>query len=296
MIKKFLGIALALVLVLSMGVIGVSAAEAEVAATGADVIYFDASSSGWSNFSQIFCHVWSYNSQDGLDWPGWQSKAEKCTDEGNGVWSYDLSKTGNPIDSGKTYCVIFSADTGAQTYDLCFDTSCIGDTAYCDGTTYENPVDSTKTALAAFWKSGACGPIFQVTSIGNIAGTYIPVETSAQKMYDDFCTVKDEATGMTKLENAVLYDPAGRSKDEIQKAVADALGIDMNASSNNNNTNNNTNNNNNTSSKNNTTSNNNKPSSASGNAATGEGTTIIFVMLGIMLASAGVIFFARKAK
>lgn len=298
MFKKILGIALALVLVLSMGIICASAAETDVAETGAaETISFDANSAGWKNFSQVYCHVWAWDGKD--TWPVWQSKAERCTDNGDGTWSYDLSKTGNAIQSGRTYCVIFSADTGVQTYDLCFNTSCIGDTAYCDGTTYENPADSNKTAQAAFWKSGACGPVFQVTSIGNIAGTYVPEETTPEEIFDKFCNEKDEATGMTKLQNAVLYDKNGRTEEQIKKDVAAALNIDLNANSSQSSNNNSSSASNNTSTGTTKTTTN-KPASASGNATTGQGTTVVFIMLGIMLASAGIIFFtvysARKAK
>lgn len=219
MIKRILSVILSALLVLSLGIVCVTAT------TGTNQIYFDLNSTGWENVKQVYCHIWSYDSSDGLKWLGWQAKKEKCVDEGNGIWSYDISKTGNEFVDNKTYCVIFSANTGAQTYDLCFDTTCIGDTAYCDGTIYENPVDSSKTTRVAFWKSGNCGPVFKITSIGNVVGTYIPVETSPQEMYDSFCNDVNPDTGLTALENAVIYNPEGLSADEIAANIYDALGL-----------------------------------------------------------------------
>ena len=72
---------------------------------------------------------------------------KKCVyDPDTGIAAYDLSKTGNTISAsdGKRYCVIFSANTGVQTYNVVMDGKCIGDTLYCTGNKLENPDDSEK--------------------------------------------------------------------------------------------------------------------------------------------------------
>ena len=81
-------------------------------------IKFDVKKSGWENVKNIYCHVWA---ADGTGvWPMWQTRSEKCVyDPDTGIAAYDLSKTGNTISAsdGKRYCVIFSANTGVQTYN-----------------------------------------------------------------------------------------------------------------------------------------------------------------------------------
>ncbi len=277
MFKRILSLALITVLTLSMAIVGVSAADTEIAETGADVLKIETPAE-WANAESVFAHVWAWDGSG--DWPAWQSKKEKCTKNDDGTWSYDLSKTGNSIESGKTYCVIFSSNSGDQSYNLCFNTGNIGDTAYLDGTTCENPEDSNKTAKIARWRSGTCGPEFKITSIGNVVGEYMPPEADKQKMYDDF--VKNTLT------NAVTY--SGKTEDQLKKELKEKLGLKDDAS----NAPTSTPGNNNSTSNNNTASRTNTATSASGNAATGQDMTLTIIMLGVMLASAGIIFFARK--
>ena len=108
----------------------------------------------------------------------WQTRSEKCVyDPDTGIAAYDLSKTGNTISAsdGKRYCVIFSANTGVQTYNVVMDGKCIGDTLYCTGNKLENPDDSEKVALEAVWtKNNDCGPEKRITSTGNVVGTELP--------------------------------------------------------------------------------------------------------------------------
>ncbi len=209
--KKLISVVLALIMILSTFSINAFAADvSEEAATGsANVLNFDANTSGWNNYKKIFCHIWVYN---GDSFYAWQSKAEACTDpDKDGIWTYDLDAKNISLDYSTLYCVIFSNENGMQTYDLLFDTSVIGDTAYCDGTFYENPEDSSKTAHAAFWRGQdptAFGPVKCITSIGNVVGTCLPYTTTPQDMFEDFL--------LNKLENARTYS----NKDD-QKLIDD---------------------------------------------------------------------------
>ncbi len=181
-----------------------------------DVINFDANSAGWKNFKKVFCHIWAYG---GDSFYAWQSKASACTDaDGDGIWTYDLYAKGVCIEPGVLYAVIFSNENQLQTYNLLFDSGVIGDTAYCDGTTYENPEDSSKTAQAAFWRCQdptVYGPEKCITSIGNVVGTCIPRTTSAQSMFEDFL--------INKLENARTY--SGKDDQTLLDDTAKALGL-----------------------------------------------------------------------
>ena len=135
-------------------------------------IYFDIESSGWKNYEKVYCHIWR---ADGTGiWPSWQTKKELCDKEDDGTYSYTLSKTENEFryTDGNVYCVIFSTDTGAQTYNIVMNGLCIGDTVYVTGNTFENPEDSDKTCVETAWrKNPDCGSERKITSTGNIVGT-----------------------------------------------------------------------------------------------------------------------------
>ena len=272
MIKKIMSLVLALVIIASMGVLAFTASAAD------QTIYFEVPST-WNNFSKIFCHIWVYN---GDPLANWQSKKEVCKLEADGRYSYDISKVGG-LSAGETYCVIFSADTGVQTYDTFMGTSCLGDTVYCDGTLYETPMDSSKTALGAFWKNqsrSAYGPVMCVTSIGNLVGTCLAPGETAEGLFNTFLT--------DNLENARTY--SGKQDQQIIDDMANALGLSQKKVD--------------------------ELIKASGvtvdwkmeeskapevdkplnpnTTATGQETTVVVIAIAMMVAAAGVIFFARK--
>lgn len=272
MIKKIMSLVLALVIIASMGVLAFTASAAD------QKIYFEVPST-WNNFSKIFCHIWVYN---GDPLANWQSKKEVCKLEADGRYSYDISKVGG-LSAGETYCVIFSADTGVQTYDTFMGTPCLGDTVYTDGTLYENPMDSSKTALGAFWKNqsrSVYGPVMCVTSIGNLVGTCLAPGETAEGLFNTFLTAN--------LENARTY--SGKQDQQIIDDMANALGLSQKKVD--------------------------ELIKASGitvdwkmeeskapevdkplnpnTTATGQETTVVAIAIAMMVAAAGVIFFARK--
>ena len=207
MIKKILCLMLALVCVASMAVIGVSAADDTK-------IYFEVPAEA-GDYSAVFCHIWI----DGGDsFAAWQSKKEKCTQVEGNLYSYDISKVG-ALEDGSYYGVIFSTDGGWQTYDTIMGSACYGDTLYCEGTVYENPADSSKTALAAFWKgqdAAVFGPTKQISSIGNLVGTCCAPGVTDEILFTNFLTAN--------LENAREY--AGKDDQAIIDDLAKALNFD----------------------------------------------------------------------
>ena len=274
MFKKILCLALALVCMASMAVIGASAADDTT-------IYFEVPAD-WNNYSSVYCHIWAYG---GDSLAAWQSKKEKCTQVEDKLYSYDVSKVGGLTD-GTYYGVIFSLDIGLQTYDTLMTTACYGDTLYCDGTIYENPQDSSKTAVAAFWKNqskAAYGPVMQVTSIGNLIGTCLPPGVTAEKLFTDFLNdwLDDARTYSGKEDQAIIDDMStalGLSQDSTEKLIKDA-GVEVKwekAKS--------------------EAPKEDKPVTPSTGAAvsSGQETTIVIVAVAMMIAAAGVVFFARK--
>ena len=172
--RSTISIILSLLILLSAGVTA-SAADTSNSTTGSgDLVYFDAS--GWVNVSMIYCHIWK---RGGDAFIGWQLKKEACKKVSGNKWSYDLANLdasttmSGGLKSGEDYCIIFSAQTGKQTYDATFSKACVGDTLKLTGKLIENPVDSEKKADEAVWSknSGSYGPHLAFTSIGNIVGS-----------------------------------------------------------------------------------------------------------------------------
>ena len=192
--KKVLAAMLCLLMVLSMGVFAASAADTEN-----QVIYFEVpTGEGMLNWdgAKIYCHIWAYG---GDSFASWQSKKEACTKtDTEGVWKYDITAKGFEMEEGVTYAVIFSEGNN-QTYDTLFDTTCLGDTLYCKGeeSIIENPSDSSKQALAAYWKNAdpaVYGPLRQLTSLGNVVGECFAPGADAESVYVEFITSKLETT------------------------------------------------------------------------------------------------------
>jgi fibronectin type 3 domain-containing protein len=226
MTKKIMSMILSIALVLSIAVVGISGTyAAEVSDKTSEVgagnnIYFNVKKSGWSNVKTVYCHIWR---ADGTgEWPMWQSRAEKCLyDSSTGIATYDLSKTGNKISSsdGKVYCVIFSANTGMQTYNAIMSGKCIGDTLYCTGNKLENPEDSEKTANEAVWtKNTDCGPEKKITSSGNVIGTTLPEgDTDASMLACFLVAYYDWPERMDKVP--ALVKELNLSTSDVMKAV-----------------------------------------------------------------------------
>lgn len=210
--KQILSVVLVLLLALSTVVFTASAED--FVPSEEPVIYFEVPED-WPNYTKIFCHIWPYG---GDPFVNWQAKKETCTETDTpGVYSYDITaKTGQTLEEGVVYCVVFSADTGMQTYDTLFSIECFGDTLYCDGTTFENPADSSKIAQAAFWKhqdSSVYGPLKQISSIGNVVGTALPTGVTESDIFYGFLT--------SNLDNTRTY--SGRTDQQIIDNIAQNL-------------------------------------------------------------------------
>lgn len=372
MFKKLVSLAIVLMLVMSMAAIAASAAQVEIAENAADTpaavgaeggadtgaeggadtgaeggadtgadnkIYFDSSSTGWNNFDTIAFHIWGVD-DEAFEGKDWGAKAENGTDEGNGVWSYDISsKLGQTIQSGKQYAVIFYSKVGGsaamQTYNLLFGSPCLGQTASCNGTVYENPEDSNKTTQAAVWGGGidaaTYGPELKITSIGNVVGTCCAASTSPYKMFVDFLqnTLTNARTFSGKDDQTLIDDTAkalGLKQDDVEAAIKESgvsgiewdkskssldTGSDEKAhqkgdgSEDDSKTETPSGDTKSTTSTGNTTggsgssggssSGSSSGSSGSGSGATtGQETTVLYIMLGVMVAAAAAVFFLRK--
>ncbi len=172
--KKLIALLLSVLMIASVSSV---AAYAEGEDTN---IYFDATS--WEGATVIYCHLWAVGEDAFFNW---QSKKEACKKvaDKDGIFSYDLSKLEGLDFDAKDYCVIFSANTGSQTYDITLGASCLGDTLKVVDEMIENPMDSEKKAFSATWENNSAnfGPHRAITSIGNIVGTsFCPHETAEE--------------------------------------------------------------------------------------------------------------------
>ncbi|MEE0844385.1 MAG: hypothetical protein U0L75_08645, partial [Ruminococcus sp.] len=202
MFKKIASILLAAIMVGSTAVVAASAAEADNAVAAADdsavaaaddsavaaaddsavaaaddstvgagnKVYFEVNPDLWKNFKTVTLYLYPHGDSALITWG---SKKGNMTDEGNNVWSFDFDAKGIELDSGKQYGMIFTGDWGVQTCDIIWDSSVMGDTAYCTGDQVENNVDSNKKSYYVKWKNADASkyaPPVCITSIGNIIG------------------------------------------------------------------------------------------------------------------------------
>lgn len=202
--------------------------DAPAPITSDKVIHFDAKSIGWTTTSYIGFHIWEYGKDEFYDWG---AKQQRGTDEdGDGVWSYDLEAHGITLDPELHYGVVFYNDEGGQTYDLLFDTTCFGDTAYCaDDAVLENPVDSDKETQVAYWKNQdptVNGPLMIVTTIGTVVGFCIPKGYNAFDLLLDFLKFNLETaevySGLTQHQ---LIENVARDLELTVEDVQDAIRI-----------------------------------------------------------------------
>ena len=241
MFKKLLSVLLAVMMVVSVmavGVVNTAAATTEGFTPGADMLYFDVAGTGWEmgTKGKIAFHIFGGDLENGLQWGTKKALGTAVSGE-DGVFSFNPSKKGITLNEGVQYKIIFGFSkngTGAidagQTYDLLFTTDCLGHIAYCDGTEYENPVDSSKKALAAFWKdmdATEVGPVLQISSIGNVVGTCPEEGKTPESIFTDFLTVVDSVTGTTTYVNAKKYvvEPGNKTDQKLIDDIGAGLGL-----------------------------------------------------------------------
>ena len=232
MTKRLLSVILAVMLLLTTATVAASAAPDDSDATPADnAIYFNAESIRWEDAKYVGFHIWEIGGEPFSDWGG---KAERGTlvkeynEQGEVIdvpcfiWKFDLAAKGITLDPEKQYGVIFYNDKGGQTYNLLFDTTCLGDIADCDTTnTFENPEDSEKVAYPAYWRNQdpkVNGPELKITSIGNVVGSCLPKGVTTVDLMVDFLE--------NTLANARTF--SGLGDQEIIDNIGKALGMNKN--------------------------------------------------------------------
>lgn len=217
-----------------------------------------------------------------------------------------------------------------QSYNAIMNGNCIGDTLYCTGNQLENPEDSEKKANEAKWENNSdCGPEKKITSTGNIIGSAFPEGESDVTLLATYLVAyynDDAKTSLTqKLLDELKVSPTqvmgavtdrlnatnNPDKDTIAPAVEKILSgctdpttgkkVDKTQLDNAKKTGNkaaggSSSNGSSSSSSNGGSSSSGSGSSSTGAVKSGVETTIVFVMAGLMVSAAGVMFLARKKK
>ena len=202
----------------------------------ANKLYFDTNGTDWEmgTKNKVAFHIFGGDIENGLSW-GAKKAIGTATANQSGIFEIDpVAKLGITLNEGVQYKIIFVRTDGAnwtnQTYDLLFTTDCLGHIAYCDGTEYENPVDSSKKTLAAFWKdmdATEVGPVLQISSIGNVVGTCPEEGKTPASIFTDFLTVVDSVTGTTTYVNAKKYvvEPGTKTDQQLIDDIGTGLGL-----------------------------------------------------------------------
>ena len=198
---------------------------------GTNSIYFYVNDNLWKNFNNITMYIYEHNGDACITWG---SKKGNMTNCGNGFWGFDFDAKGIELDPSKQYGIIFTADWGVQTCDIIFDTSIMGDTAYCIANMVENNVDSNKKSYDVRWKNAdpqKYAPPVCITAIGNIVGEALWAGTTYYDMLVNFI----KSDGPDGLANALKYngktaqqtlddisDRWGLSSDDVEKAIRES--------------------------------------------------------------------------
>ena len=162
-------------------------------------IYFQVPSE-WKNFKKITFFINDHNTGNQLI--TWGSKKGFMTDEGDGIWSFNLENASFSLYSNRNYSCIFTADWGVQTCDLIIGPGSMGDTAYCTGETVENAVDANKSSYIVKWRSGNYGNPVCITSIGNVIGDTYWQGENGYSIFVKFLS----STGADGIDNALKYN------------------------------------------------------------------------------------------
>ncbi len=199
------------------------------------MLNFYVPTSEWHDFEKIGFYIYEIGGEEFIPWGS--KRMYNSEETSPGVWSFDLGNAGIVLEDSKAYGIIFvNKETKAQTAPLLLDSSCMGDTAYCNGARQENEFDCNKSSLVARWKNSSLGPVKCITSIGNVVGETIPANTSAYEMFVDFLKNKlNNARDYSRMNDQKLIDyVAGAlylTKDDAFKAIAESgvYGIDWRA-------------------------------------------------------------------
>ncbi len=191
--KKIISVVLAVALVMAMATV------AMVSASASTKVYFD-NSNGWGSVN-AYCF-----GGDGEMFGAWPGAA--CTDEGNGVWSIEM--TGTPE------AIIFNDNAGNQTSNIVYEGT--GKIAKLTGNQVQGDFQMVDEAV---WEDYAVDVV--ETTAATVETTAAEVTTTAAAVET---TVAEVETTAAAVETTVVTEPAevettvAASDDEVETTVA----------------------------------------------------------------------------
>lgn len=189
-------------------------------------IYLDLLSLGWTEASDIYCHIYNYEHKG--NYPGWQSKAEKCTvDAENGVAIYDFSTAIEKgytdlknIDESNNWLVTFSTKNKEQTCEIILNSNHFEDTVYCP----DGNFDTEKTNAQVVWKSTNDGVPKEINTMGELTGDTCMKGKSDDIIMADFLIDNYENEYLMNAETLGLAAfQLDYSKDEVYRICMVAM-------------------------------------------------------------------------
>ena len=183
-------------------------------------VYFDTNGTGWDDCSEIYCYMTGEYGQ----LSEYYSRKSRCTNEGNGIWKYQFDDY--TIDKKDMFTIFFyNSNWQNFTYPILFDSTCVGDTVYCDGST--TPIDAYRQQTTAYWENhdnSKYGSIMRILETGEIVGIVVSPFTTKYDMFVDFLkssystaivnSDKDEQTFINELGYKL-----GLSGIEVERAI-----------------------------------------------------------------------------
>ncbi|MEE1281643.1 MAG: hypothetical protein UHK60_05240 [Acutalibacteraceae bacterium] len=224
--KKLLSLALVVAMVSTIGTMTAVNTSAEETKDTRGTIYFDSTDLyGATKDGVMYCYTWS-DTEGGLF--AWDTAGCKMTNIGDFLYSYDVptkNLDGVAVDAN---LMIFHARDGKQTYDLTFDDSCMGDTAYVSGDYYGCfPINSEFCLPMCSWSrnSSKGGAHITIDSTGRIQGVSLTKNETPESVVDEF--IADYKEGMEEgkagYDNPELITEENRNNliAEINKILAE---------------------------------------------------------------------------
>ena len=229
MLKKYLSVLLAVMMVVSVMTVGFVTADAATSDSftpDPDKFYFDVDGTGWTMGAKDKIAFYMVggdfdteaNATKPLDWGAKKLQGTATAGE-SGIWEItpsaikDKNGVTYTLTPGVQYKIVFaqvvSLSWKFQTCNLYFTTDCLGHVAYSDGTEMENDVDSSKKSKTVYWRDmdpEENGPVLCITSIGNVVGSCVEQgKTKYDLLVEFFSTPKTDFKDKTCYQNAHYY-------------------------------------------------------------------------------------------
>ena len=180
----------------------------------------DVSESGWADIKDL--DVWIYEVGSGA-----QAVWVDCTETGENIWSFDPGLKDFTPEEGKQYRIYYWCyidRTYYYTADLLFDSSCLGDTAYFTGNTYDRSYSGKENAQELAWRNSSLGSMKFVNSKGEVLGETIPNNATPYEFLVSYLK-NSWNNDSDKTDQKFLDDigiALGLSAEEVESALTEA--------------------------------------------------------------------------